>query len=121
IDVVPVDDAGVIQLAELKRRLRPETTLCSVMYANNEVGTVQPVAEIAALCKESAVPFHTDAVQAAGFLPIDIATTGVDAMTISAHKFNGPKGVGALYVSSKLPVSPIIHGGGQERGRRSGT
>jgi cysteine desulfurase len=91
------------------------------MLANNEVGTVQPVAELARIAHENGTPFHTDAVQAAGWLPLDVRTLGVDALSVSGHKLGAPKGIGALFVRGRLPLEPVLHGGGQERGRRSGT
>lgn len=121
VDTVPVDGYGQVTPAALAAVLRPETALVSVMYANNEVGTVQPIRELAALCREKGIPFHTDAVQAAGWLPLDMKILGVDAMSISGHKLGAPKGNGALFVRSRTRVEPLLHGGGQERGRRSGT
>ena len=121
VDVVPVDACGRVIGAALTAALRPETALVSVMYANNEVGTVQPVAELAALARARGIPFHTDAVQAAGWLTIDTAALGVDALSVSGHKLGAPKGSGALFVRSRTRLEPVIHGGGQERGRRSGT
>jgi cysteine desulfurase len=118
---VPVDPDGVVDLKALAAELTPETTLCTVMYANNEVGTIQPVEEIARLCREAKVPFHTDAVQAAGWLDLDVGRLGVDALSISGHKLGAPKGCGLLYVSGRRPLEPLVHGGGQENGRRSGT
>jgi cysteine desulfurase len=118
---VPVDPDGVVDLKALAAQLTPETTLCTVMYANNEVGTIQPVEEIARLCREAKVPFHTDAVQAAGWLDLDVGRLGVDALSISGHKLGAPKGCGLLYVSGRRPLEPLVHGGGQENGRRSGT
>lgn len=118
---VPVDPDGVVDLEALAAELTPETTLCTVMYANNEVGTIQPVEEIAGLCREAKVPFHTDAVQAAGWLDLDVGRLGVDALSISGHKLGAPKGCGLLYVSGRRPLEPLVHGGGQENGRRSGT
>jgi cysteine desulfurase len=118
---IPVDGHGTVDLAALEAALDPETTLCSVMYANNEVGTVQPVAAIGSLCRAAGVAFHVDAVQAAGWLPLDVAALGADALSISGHKLGAPKGSGLLYVSGRLPLEPLVHGGGQERGRRSGT
>ncbi|GLB68425.1 cysteine desulfurase family protein [Arthrobacter mangrovi] len=118
---VGVDADGVVDLARLAGALTAGTTLCTVMYANNEVGTIQPVARIAELCREAGVPFHTDAVQAAGWLPLDAAALGADAISISGHKLGAPKGCGLLYVAGRLPLEPVLHGGGQERGRRSGT
>jgi cysteine desulfurase len=121
VDVVPVDSTGLVTPDALKGVLRPETALVSVMYANNEVGTVQPVARLGALARERGIPFHTDAVQAAGWLPLDTSALGVDALSISGHKLGAPKGCGVLFVRSRTRVEPLLHGGGQERGRRSGT
>lgn len=118
---VPVGPDGVVDLEALAAELTPETTLCTVMYANNEVGSIQPVEEIARLCREAKVPFHTDAVQAAGWLDLDVGRLGVDALSISGHKLGAPKGCGLLYVSGRRPLEPLVHGGGQENGRRSGT
>jgi cysteine desulfurase len=121
VDYVPVGRDGMVTPAAFAAVLRPDTTLASVMLANNEVGTVQPVAALAALAHERGIPFHTDAVQAAGWLPLDVGTLGVDALSVSGHKIGAPKGIGALYARGRIPVEPVIHGGGQERGRRSGT
>ncbi|MFE4542009.1 cysteine desulfurase family protein [Arthrobacter sp. NPDC056727] len=121
VDVVPVDGNGTITPGALAAVLRDETALVSIMYANNEVGTVQPVADLAALAKGLGIPFHTDAVQAAGWLPLDVRALGVDALSISGHKLGAPKGNGVLFVRGRTRVEPLVHGGGQERGRRSGT
>jgi cysteine desulfurase len=121
VDVVPVDGYGRVAPEALAAVLRPETALVSVMYANNEIGTIQPIRALAALAHERGIPFHTDAVQAAGWLPLDTKWLGVDAMSISGHKLGAPKGNGALFVRSRTKVVPLLHGGGQERGRRSGT
>jgi cysteine desulfurase len=121
VDVVPVDRHGRVTEEALAAVLRPETALVSIMYANNEVGTVQPIARLAALARAAGIPFHTDAVQAAGWLPLDTAALGVDALSISGHKLGAPKGNGALFVRGRTRLEPVIHGGGQERGRRSGT
>jgi cysteine desulfurase len=121
VDVVPVDGAGLVTPEALLAVLRPETALVSVMYANNEVGTIQPVAELAAVARLQGIPFHTDAVQAAGWLPLDSNALGIDAMSISGHKLGAPKGCGVLFVRGRTRIEPLLHGGGQERGRRSGT
>jgi cysteine desulfurase len=121
VDVVPVDGNGTVTPAALAAVLRDETALVSIMYANNEVGTVQPVAELAALARGRGIPFHTDAVQAAGWLPLDVKALGVDALSVSGHKLGAPKGNGVLFVRGRTRTEPLLHGGGQERGRRSGT
>lgn len=121
VDVIPADAYGQVTVEALAAALRPGTALVSVMYANNEVGTVQPVARLAALARAHGVPFHTDAVQAAGWLPLGTAALGVDALSISGHKLGAPKGNGALFVRGRTRLEPLVHGGGQERGRRSGT
>ncbi|HET7139438.1 MAG TPA: cysteine desulfurase family protein [Arthrobacter sp.] len=121
VDVVPVDGTGRVTPEALAAVLKPETALVSIMYANNEVGTVQPVTGLAAVAAEHGVPFHTDAVQAAGWLPLDVKALRVDALSISGHKLGAPKGCGVLYVRGRTRVEPLVHGGGQERGRRSGT
>ncbi|MCU1510802.1 MAG: cysteine desulfurase [Arthrobacter sp.] len=121
LDVVPVDSYGRVTEEALAAALRPETALVSIMYANNEVGTVQPIARLAALARSRGIPFHTDAVQGAGWLPLDTTVLGVDALSISGHKLGAPKGNGALFVRGRTRLEPVIHGGGQERGRRSGT
>lgn len=121
VDVVPVDRHGLVTPEAFAAALRTETALASIMYANNEVGTVQPVRELAALAAGRGVPFHSDAVQAAGWLPIGVKDLGVDALSISGHKLGAPKGSGVLYAKGRLRMEPLVHGGGQERGRRSGT
>ncbi len=121
VDVVPVDGTGLVTPEAFAGCLHPGTAVASVMYANNEVGTVQPVAALAALAHGLDIPFHTDAVQAAGWLPLDTKALGVDAMSISGHKLGAPKGCGVLFVRSRTRLEPLLHGGGQERGRRSGT
>jgi cysteine desulfurase len=121
VTFLPTDAAGRVDPDDLFQALRPDSTLVSIQYANNEVGTVQPIAELAAVARTAGVPFHTDAVQAAGWLSLDVAELGVDALGISGHKVGAPKGIGALYLRGRLPVEPLLHGGGQERGKRSGT
>ena len=121
VTYVSVDENGIIKLDELEKAIREDTTLISVMFVNNEIGTVQPVKEIAEIAKRHKVYFHTDAVQAAGSLKIDVEALGVDALSISAHKFHGPKGVGALYVKTGVRFERLVDGGHQERGKRAGT
>ncbi|MGD8193790.1 cysteine desulfurase family protein [Herbiconiux sp. P18] len=121
LSVVPVDGDGLVQPDAFAAALRPDTTLASVMLANNEIGVVQPVGELAGLAHLRGIPVHTDAVQAAGWLDVRPGSLGVDAVSISGHKLGAPKGVGALVVRQRHPLEPVLHGGGQERGRRSGT
>lgn len=121
VDVLPVDAEGVVATSALASVLRDDTTLVSVQQANNEVGTVQDLAALSALAAERGVPFHTDAVQAAPWLDLDVGRLGVQALSISAHKLGGPKGVGVLWVAPGVRVEPLVHGGGQQGGRRSGT
>ncbi|MGA8035788.1 MAG: cysteine desulfurase family protein [Candidatus Acidiferrales bacterium] len=121
VTFIPVDASGVVDPEKIRAALRPETFLISVMRANNELGTLQPIEEIARIAAEAGVYFHSDAVQAAGKLPLDVSQLGVDLLTVSAHKIYGPKGVGALYVRSGTPIAPQIFGGHHERDRRPGT
>ncbi|MCQ9205905.1 MAG: cysteine desulfurase NifS [Omnitrophica bacterium] len=116
-----VDEFGIIDLKQLSESITKNTVLVSVMYGNNEVGTIQPIKKIAAFCRSKEVYFHTDAVQAVGKLKLNVKELGVDLLSISAHKFYGPKGVGALYVKKGVKLWPLLHGGGHERGLRSGT
>ncbi|NYF10939.1 cysteine desulfurase [Leifsonia sp. AK011] len=121
VTVLPVDSDGLVDPDQFAAALRDDTALATIMYANNEIGTVQPIRQLASIARERGIPFHTDAVQAAGWLPIDLDQLGVDALSISGHKLGAPKGIGALAVRSRVPLEPLVHGGGQERGRRSGT
>jgi cysteine desulfurase len=118
---VEVDADGLVSPNRLKEALRPDTALAAVMWANNEVGTVQPIAELAEVCREAGVPLHADAVQAAGRLQIDVSRVPVSTLALSAHKLYGPQGVGALYVREGVRLRPVLFGGGQEKGLRSGT
>jgi cysteine desulfurase len=119
--LLPVDETGVASLDSLRAALRDDTALVSIMHANNEIGTIQPVAELAQLAHERGALFHTDAVQSAGKIPVDVKALGVDLLSISAHKFHGPKGVGAIWIKRGLRMAPISTGGKQERNRRAGT
>ncbi|MCL5734897.1 MAG: cysteine desulfurase NifS [Actinobacteria bacterium] len=118
---VSVDGGGLVDPEDVRRAIRPDTVLVSIMHANNEVGTIEPIAEIGKITREAGVLFHTDAVQTAGKIPLDVNELGVDMLSMSAHKFYGPKGAGLMYLRKKTRVSPLFHGGGQERGRRAGT
>jgi cysteine desulfurase len=124
ITYLPVDSTGKVRLADVEKAIRPDTILISVMMANNETGTIQPLTEIGALARKNNILFHTDAAQAVGKIPIDVNKMQIDLLSLSAHKFYGPKGVGAVYIRRKNPrveIEPLMHGGGQENGFRSGT
>lgn len=121
ITYLPVKSNGIIDIKDLKKAIRKDTILVSVMYANNEIGTVQPIEEIGKITKEKGIYFHTDAVQAIGNIPIDVKKSNIDLLSISGHKFNAPKGVGALYIRKGTKILNMIHGGGQEKNMRAGT
>jgi cysteine desulfurase len=118
---LPVDSSGLVDPEEVKKAIGEKTILVSIMHANNEIGTIEPIAEIGGICRERQVAFHTDAVQTVGHIPISVQEMNVDLLSLSAHKFYGPRGAGALYVRKGVRISPLMHGGGQERGLRSGT
>lgn len=121
ITLLDVNENGIIKSEQVAAAIRPDTCLVTVMYANNEIGTVQPISEIGEICREKNVVFHTDAVQAAGHLHIDVKKECIDMLSLSAHKFHGPKGIGVLYVKKGIPLTTLINGGAQERGKRAGT
>lgn len=121
VSFVDTDRSGRVDLDSFRALLRPDTSLVTIMFANNEIGTVQPIPEIVQIAHAIGVPVHTDAVQAAGWLTLDQRVIGADAISISGHKLGAPKGIGALYIRGRIPLEPLLHGGGQERGARSGT
>lgn len=121
ITLLDVGEKGIVSPAQVEKAIRPDTAFVTVMYANNEIGTIQPIREIGAVCRQNGVLFHTDAVQAAGHLPINVEEDQVDMLSLSAHKFNGPKGIGVLYAKTGVFLTNLIEGGGQERGKRAGT
>ena len=121
VTYLPVNEFGLVEIKELKKAIRDDTILISVMFANNEIGSVQPIKEIGSLAREKGIIFHTDAVQAVGHIPIDVKDMNIDLLSMSAHKFYGPKGIGALYIRKGIKIKPLIHGGAQERNRRAGT
>ena len=121
VELLPVGPIGTVTAQQVKRAIREDTCLVSVMYANNEIGSILPISEIGAVCREAGVLFHTDAVQAAGHLPIDVKAQNIDLLSLSAHKFHGPKGTGVLYARQGVFLTNLIEGGAQERGKRAGT
>ena len=121
VTFLPVDSMGRVSIEDVRNAMRDETILVSVMFANNEIGTLQPISEIGGLCRSRGVIFHTDAVQAVAHVPINVIEMNIDLLSLSAHKFHGPKGVGALYIRKGLKFENLIHGGGQEKGRRAST
>lgn len=121
VELLPVGPIGTVTAQQVKRAIREDTCLVSVMYANNEIGSILPIREIGAVCREAGVLFHTDAVQAAGHLPIDVKAQNIDLLSLSAHKFHGPKGTGVLYARQGIALTSLIEGGAQERGKRGGT
>ncbi len=121
VTLLDLPENGILSAEQVEAAIRPDTAFVSVMYANNEIGTIQPIAEIGRICREKQILFHTDAVQAAGHLPIDVTAQYIDLLSLSAHKFYGPKGCGILYARKGITPAPLIYGGAQERGRRAGT
>lgn len=121
VTYLPVDSTGKVRLTDLEAAITEDTALVSIMFANNEVGTINDIAEIGALCRSKGVLFHTDAVQAFGHVPVDVKAMNIDVLSLSGHKINAPKGVGAIYIRKGVMLTPVITGGGQEKGRRSGT
>jgi len=121
VDYLPVDQFGMVEPLDLKNHISERTSLVSIMFGNNEVGTIQTIPEISKICNENNIPFHTDAIQAVGKIPINVKELGIDLMSISSHKLYGPKGIGALYIKNGIDIEPVILGGGQESGLRSGT
>lgn len=118
---IPVSSGGTVDPEDVRRAIQPETILVSIMHANNEIGTIQPIADIGKITREAGVLFHTDAVQTAGKIPLDVDELGVDMLSLSGHKFYGPKGVGLMYLRKRTRITPLLHGGGQEKSRRAGT
>ena len=121
VTYLPVDEYGIVSVEEVKKAIRPDTALITIMAANNEIGTIQPIAEIGKIAKEAGILFHTDAVQAIGAITVDVKEWNVDMLSLSGHKFHAPKGVGALYIRKGIRISNLIYGGAQERGLRAGT
>ncbi len=121
VTYVPVDEFGMVSVSDIEKAITEDTFLVSVMFANNEIGTINPIAEIGKLCRDKGIYFHTDAVQATGAVPVDVKAMNIDLLSMSAHKFHGPKGVGALYIRKGIKIENLIHGGAQEKGRRATT
>ena len=121
VTYLPVDEYGIVSVEDVKKAIRPDTALITIMAANNEIGTIQPIAEIGKIAKKAGILFHTDAVQAIGAIPVDVKEWNVDMLSLSGHKFHAPKGVGALYIRKGIRISNLIYGGAQERGLRAGT
>jgi len=121
VDYLPVNQFGMVEPSDLKNHISEKTSLVSIMFGNNEVGTIQAISELSKICNENNILFHTDAIQAVGKIPIDVKKLGIDLLSISSHKLYGPKGIGALYIKNGIDIDPVILGGGQERGLRSGT
>ena len=121
VTYLPVHEEGIVRLEDLKAAIRPDTCLVTIMYSNNEIGTLQPIREIGAICREKGILFHTDAVQAVGHVPVNVVDDNIDMLSLSGHKFHAPKGVGALYVKKGIKIKNFIEGGAQERGKRGGT
>lgn len=121
VTYVPVDENGVVEIESIERAIRPDTILISIMFANNEIGTIEPIAKIGALAKKKGILFHTDAVQAYGQIPISVEACSIDLLSASGHKLRGPKGIGFLYIREGIKIGSFLHGGAQERGRRAGT
>ena len=121
VTYIPVNEKGIVSTKEFEQCIRNDTIFATIMCANNEIGTIQPISEIGQICRDKGVLFHTDAVQAAGHLPIDTMTQNIDMLSMAAHKFHGPKGIGVLYCRKNIPIVPLVVGGGQEKGKRAGT
>lgn len=121
VTLLPVHEDGVVRVEDVANAIREDTALVTIMFANNEIGTVQPIREIGALCREKGIPFHTDAVQAVGHMPVNVQEMNIDMLSLSGHKFHAPKGVGVLYAKKSMILSNVIEGGAQERGKRAGT
>ena len=121
VTYLPVYDNGIVKVSDLKAAITPETCLVTIMFANNEIGTIQPIKELGEVCRENKIPFHTDAVQAVGHIPVDVCDQNIDMLSMSGHKFHGPKGVGVLYAKKGTPLFNFMQGGAQERNKRPGT